>query len=259
MSEAAVEVTGGEKVFGRGSAEEVTALSGVDLTVQPGEFVTLIGSSGCGKSTFLRRIGDLLEPTAGSVTVFGKSAHQARLDQDYGMVFQHAGLFDWRKVAGNIELPLELKGWSKADRSARSREMLDLVKLPDFGGHYHRQLSGGMQQRVSIARALSFEPRLLLLDEPFGALDEMTREHMQGELLRIWRETGTTVVFVTHSIPEAAFLSNRVVVLSPRPGRIHSIVGVDLGERTEDTREDPDFFQATTEIREALRAVEDGS
>ena len=259
MSEAAVEVTGVEKVFGRGSAEEVTALSGVDLTVQPGEFVTLIGSSGCGKSTFLRLIGDLLEPTAGLVTVFGKSAHQARLDQDYGMVFQHAGLFDWRKVAGNIELPLELKGWSKADRAARSREMLDLVKLPDFGGHYPRQLSGGMQQRVSIARALSFEPRLLLMDEPFGALDEMTREHMQGELLRIWRETGTTVVFVTHSIPEAAFLSNRVVVLSPRPGRIHSIVGVDLGERTEDTREDPDFFQATTEIREALRAVEDGS
>ena len=259
MSEAAVEVTGVEKVFGRGSAEEVTALSGVDLTVQPGEFVTLIGSSGWGKSTFLRLIGDLLGPTAGSVTVFGKSAHQARLDQDYGMVFQHAGLFDWRKVAGNIELPLELKGWSKADRSARSREMLDLVKLPDFGGHYPRQLSGGMQQRVSIARALSFEPRLLLMDEPFGALDEMTREHMQGELLRIWRETGTTVVFVTHSIPEAAFLSNRVVVLSPRPGRIHSIVEVDLGERTEDTREDPDFFQATTEIREALRAVEDGS
>jgi len=259
MSEAAVEVTGVEKVFGRGSAEEVTALSGVDLTVQPGEFVTLIGSSGCGKSTFLRLIGNLLEPTAGLVTVFGKSAHQARLDQDYGMVFQHAGLFDWRKVAGNIELPLELKGWSKADRAARSREMLDLVKLPDFGGHYPRQLSGGMQQRVSIARALSFEPRLLLMDEPFGALDEMTREHMQGELLRIWRETGTTVVFVTHSIPEAAFLSNRVVVLSPRPGRIHSIVEVDLGERTEDTREDPDFFQATTEIREALRAVEDGS
>lgn len=259
MSEAAVEVTGVEKVFGSGSAEEVTALSGVDLTVQPGEFVTLIGSSGCGKSTFLRLIGNLLEPTAGLVTVFGKSAHQARLDQDYGMVFQHAGLFDWRKVAGNIELPLELKGWSKADRAARSREMLDLVKLPDFGGHYPRQLSGGMQQRVSIARALSFEPRLLLMDEPFGALDEMTREHMQGELLRIWRETGTTVVFVTHSIPEAAFLSNRVVVLSPRPGRIHSIVGVDLGERTEDTREDPDFFQATTEIREALRAVEDGS
>ena len=259
MNGDAVVVTEVEKVFGRGSAEEVTALSGVDLTIAPGEFVTLIGPSGCGKSTFLRLIGDLLEPTAGSVEVFGKSAHQARMDQDYGMVFQHAGLFDWRKVVANIELPLELRGWSKADRAARSREMLDLVKLPDFGGHYPRQLSGGMQQRVAIARALSFEPRLLLMDEPFGALDEMTREHMQGELLRIWRETDTTVVFVTHSISESAFLSNRVVVLSPRPGRIHSIVEVDLGERTEDTREDPRFFEASTEVREALRAVEDGS
>ncbi|HJL76700.1 MAG: nitrate ABC transporter ATP-binding protein [Acidimicrobiaceae bacterium] len=259
MNGDAVVVTEVEKVFGRGSAEEVTALSGVDLTIAPGEFVTLIGPSGCGKSTFLRLIGDLLEPTAGSVEVFGKSAHQARMDQDYGMVFQHAGLFDWRKVVANIELPLELRGWSKADRAARSREMLDLVKLPDFGGHYPRQLSGGMQQRVAIARALSFEPRLLLMDEPFGALDEMTREHMQGELLRIWRETDTTVVFVTHSISESAFLSNRVVVLSPRPGRIHSIVEVDLGERNEDTREDPRFFEASTEVREALRAVEDGS
>jgi|TARA_Y100000310_G_scaffold95248_1_gene93088 NitT/TauT family transport system ATP-binding protein len=259
MNGDAVVVTEVEKVFGRGSAGEVTALSGVDLTIAPGEFVTLIGPSGCGKSTFLRLIGDLLEPTAGSVEVFGKSAHQARMDQDYGMVFQHAGLFDWRKVVANIELPLELRGWSKADRAARSREMLDLVKLPDFGGHYPRQLSGGMQQRVAIARALSFEPRLLLMDEPFGALDEMTREHMQGELLRIWRETDTTVVFVTHSISESAFLSNRVVVLSPRPGRIHSIVEVDLGERNEDTREDPRFFEASTEVREALRAVEDGS
>ncbi|MDP6492679.1 MAG: ABC transporter ATP-binding protein [Acidimicrobiales bacterium] len=259
MNGDAVVVTEVEKVFGRGSAEEVTALSGVDLTIAPGEFVTLIGPSGCGKSTFLRLIGDLLEPTAGSVEVFGKSAHQARMDQDYGMVFQHAGLFDWRKVVANIELPLELRGWSKADRAARSREMLDLVKLPDFGGHYPRQLSGGMQQRVAIARALSFEPRLLLMDEPFGALDEMTREHMQGELLRIWSETDTTVVFVTHSISESAFLSNRVVVLSPRPGRIHSIVEVDLGERNEDTREDPRFFEASTEVREALRAVEDGS
>ncbi|MBC8364659.1 MAG: ABC transporter ATP-binding protein [Actinobacteria bacterium] len=259
MNGAAVEVMGVEKVFGRGSEEEVTALSGVDLTIAPGEFVTLIGPSGCGKSTFLRLIGNLLEPTAGSVEVFGKSAHQARMDQDYGMVFQHAGLFDWRRVAANIELPLELRGWSKADRSDRSKEMLDLVKLPDFGGHYPRQLSGGMQQRVAIARALSFEPRLLLMDEPFGALDEMTREHMQGELLRIWHETGTTVVFVTHSISESAFLSNRVVVLSPRPGRIHSIVEIGLGERSEDTREDPRFFEASTEVREALRAVEDGS
>ncbi|MBL78376.1 MAG: nitrate ABC transporter ATP-binding protein [Acidimicrobiaceae bacterium] len=255
----AVVASGLDKVFGRGTDAEVAALSGIDLMVQDGEFVSLIGPSGCGKSTLLRLVADLIEPTGGTVTVFDKSAHQARLDQDYGMVFQHAGLFDWRRVAANIELPLELKGWSKADRSRRSREMLDLVKLPDFSRHYPRQLSGGMQQRVSIARALSFEPRLLLMDEPFGALDEMTREHMQGELLRIWRETGTTVMFVTHSIPEAAFLSNRVVVLSPRPGRIHTIVDVDLGERTEETREDPEFFAAATRIREALRAVEDGS
>jgi NitT/TauT family transport system ATP-binding protein len=191
------------------------------------------------------------------VTVFGKPAHAARLDQDYGMVFQHAGLFDWRRVAANIELPLELRGWSRADRTARSAEMLDLVKLTDFGDYYPRQLSGGMQQRVSIARALSFQPKLLLMDEPFGALDEMTREHMQLELLRIWRETGTTVVFVTHSISESTFLSSRVVVLSPRPGRIHSVIDVDLGDRTDETREDPAFFAKATEIREALRADKD--
>ena len=203
------------------------------------------------------RVGDLLTPSVGEVTVFGKPAHAARLDQDYGMVFQHAGLFDWRRVAANIELPLELRGWSRADRTARSAEMLDLVKLTDFGDYYPRQLSGGMQQRVSIARALSFQPKLLLMDEPFGALDEMTREHMQLELLRIWRETGTTVVFVTHSISESTFLSSRVVVLSPRPGRIHSVIDVDLGDRTDETREDPAFFAKATEIREALRADKD--
>ena len=188
--------------------------------------------------------------------MFGKPAHAARLDQDYGMVFQHAGLFDWRRVAANIELPLELRGWSRVDRAARSAEMLELVRLPEFGGYYPRQLSGGMQQRVSIARALSFQPKLLLMDEPFGALDEMTREHMQLELLRIWRETGTTVVFVTHSVSESTFLSSRVVVLSARPGRIHSIVDVDLGDRTDDTREDPAFFAKATEVREALRGRE---
>ena len=201
-------------------------------------------------------IRDRLTPTAGEVEVFGKTANEARLDQDYGMVFQHSGLFDWRDVSANIELPLELKGWSKVDRRKRSREMLELVRLEEFKDHYPRQLSGGMQQRVSIARALSFEPRLLLMDEPFGALDEMTREHMQGELLRIWSETRTTVVFVTHSIPEATFLSNRVVVLSPRPGRISSVIEVGLGDRTDDTRDDPEFFRVATEVREALRAVE---
>ena len=256
-SEAAVVVSGVHKVFNVDSADEVTALSDIDLTIGAGEFVSLIGPSGCGKSTLLRLIGDLLAPSVGEVTVFGKPAHAARLDQDYGMVFQHAGLFDWRRVAANIELPLELRGWSRADRTARSAEMLDLVKLTDFGDYYPRQLSGGMQQRVSIARALSFQPKLLLMDEPFGALDEMTREHMQLELLRIWRETGTTVVFVTHSISESTFLSSRVVVLSPRPGRIHSVIDVDLGDRTDETREDPAFFAKATEIREALRADKD--
>ena len=258
LAEKAVVVDGVDKIFNVGSDSEVSALSDINLTVEAGEFISLIGPSGCGKSTLLRLIGDLLAPTTGALTVFGKSAHEARLDQDYGMVFQHAGLFDWRRVLANIELPLELRGWSKADRSARSAEMLELVRLEDFGGHYPRQLSGGMQQRVSIARALSFQPKLLLMDEPFGALDEMTREHMQLELLRIWRETHTTVVFVTHSVPESAFLSNRVVVLSPRPGRIHSVVDVDLGERSDDTRQDPAFFAKATEIREALRAVEGG-
>ena len=252
-SEVAVVVSGVHKVFNVDSADEVTALSDIDLTIGAGEFVSLIGPSGCGKSTLLRLIGDLLTPSVGEVTVFGKPAHAARLDQDYGMVFQHAGLFDWRRVAANIELPLELRGWSRVDRAARSAEMLELVRLPEFGGHYPRQRSGGMQQRVSIARALSFQPKLLLMDEPFGALDEMTREHMQLELLRIWRETGTTVVFVTHSVSESTFLSSRVVVLSARPGRIHSIVDVDLGDRTDDTREDPAFFAKATEVREALR------
>ncbi|SVD46324.1 uncharacterized protein METZ01_LOCUS399178, partial [marine metagenome] len=188
--EKAVSVESADKVFNSGSDNEVQALLGIDLNVKEGDFISLIGPSGCGKSTLLRLIADLLSPTAGEVKVFGKTANQARLDQDYGMVFQHSGLFDWRDVSANIELPLELKGWSKADRHVRSREMLKLVRLEEFKDYYPRQLSGGMQQRVSIARALSFEPRLLLMDEPFGALDEMTREHMQVELLRIWRETG---------------------------------------------------------------------
>ena len=256
MNAPAVTIRGVDKTFNAGSPEAVHALSGIELDVAPGEFVSLIGPSGCGKSTLLRLIADLLEPTAGSIEVFGKPAMQARLEQDYGMAFQSAGLFEWRKVAANIELPLELMGWSKERRRERSTEMLELVKLPDFGGHYPWQLSGGMQQRVAIARALSFQPQLLLMDEPFGALDEMTREHMQNELLGIVSELDTTVVFVTHSISESAFLSDRVVVLSPRPGRIHSIVDVQLGERSDDTREDPEFFKKATEIREALRAVE---
>ncbi len=255
MSELAVSVRSVSKTFNVGSAEELQALSSIDLEVSRGEFVSLIGPSGCGKSTLLRLIADLLTPTSGDVTVLGKSAERARVEQDYGMAFQSASLFEWRKVAANIELPLELMGWSRADRKARSAEMLELVKLPDFGDSYPWQLSGGMQQRVAIARALSFKPELLLMDEPFGALDEMTREHMQNELLAITAELGTTVVFVTHSISEATFLSDRVVVLSPRPGRVHTVVDVEMSDRSDETREDPEFFNKATQIREALRAV----
>ena len=255
MTNPAVEIKSVTKTFNPGSPEEVQALVDIDLAVAPGEFVSLIGPSGCGKSTLLRLVADLLHPSGGSIEVFGKPAAQARTDQDYGMAFQSAGLFEWRKVAANIELPLELMGWSKEDRRSRSTEMLELVKLAEFGGRYPWQLSGGMQQRVAIARALSFKPQLLLMDEPFGALDEMTREHMQNELLGITAELGTTVVFVTHSISEAAFLSDRVVVLSPRPGKVHSIIDVALGDRDDDTREEPEFFSKATDIREALREV----
>ena len=253
----AVVVNGVSKVFNTGKSAQVDALHGIDLTIEPGEFVSLIGPSGCGKSTLLRLIANLTEPTAGSITVNGKPSKQARLDQDYGMAFQQAGLFEWRTVAKNIELPLELKGWDRAKRRARALEMLDLVKLPEFAHHMPWQLSGGMQQRIAIARALAAHPPLLLMDEPFGALDEMTREHMQAELLRICKETNSTVVFVTHSIPEAVYLSNRVVVMSPRPGRITDIIEVPLGSsRDDDTRETGDFFSKITEVREALRGAE---
>jgi NitT/TauT family transport system ATP-binding protein len=229
----------------------------VDLSVAAGEFVSLIGPSGCGKSTLLRLVAHLIDPTTGDIRVNGKPASQARLEQEYGMAFQQAGLFEWRSVVKNVELPLELKGWDKGARRQRAMEMLQLVKLGDFAEHRPWQLSGGMQQRVAIARALAAHPPLLLMDEPFGALDEMTREHMQAELLRICAETGTSVVFVTHSIPEAVYLSDRVVVMSPRPGRIIHIVDVELGDRRDvDTREDAAFFKKITEVREALRGHE---
>ncbi|MBA3429698.1 MAG: ABC transporter ATP-binding protein [Actinobacteria bacterium] len=250
-SAAAVTISGLEKTFAKGGT---TALVDIELELRPGEFVSLIGPSGCGKSTLLRIIGDLVEPTRGTVHVGGKTAHQARLDRDYGMVFQEAVLYDWRTVAKNITLPLELAGWSRARRVERTKEMVDLVELSGFESHHPWQLSGGMQMRVAIARALSFDPKLLLMDEPFGALDEMTRERLNLELLRIWEASRSTVVFVTHSITEAVFLSTRVVVMSPRPGRIAAVVDVDLPQpRTADTREEPRFFELATELRELLR------
>ena len=244
------------KTFTTGEARTV-ALSDISLDIQRGEFVSLIGPSGCGKSTLLRTIGDLTAPSSGTVLVNGKPATQARLDRDYGMVFQAPVLFDWRTVEENVQLPLELFGQDRATRTGRAREMLDLVGLSDFGKHHPYQLSGGMQQRVAIARALTFSPALLLMDEPFGALDEMTRERMNSELLAIWQRTGITVVFVTHSIPEAVFLSSRVVVMSARPGRITHVMDVDLERpRGVDTRESPRYFELITAVREALRAGE---
>jgi NitT/TauT family transport system ATP-binding protein len=248
-----VAISGLTKTFPKGN---VTALQGIDLQIEPGEFVSLIGPSGCGKSTLLRVIGDLIKPSAGTIEVNGKSAHQARLDHDYGMVFQDSVLFDWRSVAKNVSLPLEMLGLDRAKRKARVEEMLSLVELQGFGDHYPWQLSGGMQMRVAIARALSFEPALLLMDEPFGALDEMTRERLNIELLELWRRMESTVVFVTHSISEAVFLSTRVVVMSPRPGRIAGVVNIDLPQpRSVDTREDPRYFEHVTEVRELLRGV----
>ena len=253
--EAVVSLAGVTKSFATGG---VTALQDIDLEVGRGEFVSLIGPSGCGKSTLLRVIGDLTQPSAGVALVNGKPAPRARLDRDYGIVFQAAVLYDWRTVAKNIALPLELLKWDRGKRNARVAEMVELVELTGFEGHYPWQLSGGMQQRVAIARALSFSPALLLMDEPFGALDEMTRERLNLELLRIWAETGSTVVFVTHSISEAVFLSTRVVVMSPRPGRIAGVVPIDLPQpRGVLTREDPRFFELVTEVRELLHAVEE--
>ncbi len=254
-----VEIAGVSKVFTpRGSsAGRVEALVGIDLDVAAGEFISLIGPSGCGKSTLLRIIGDLTPPTGGTVTVNGKSAHQARLDRDYGMVFQAPILFDWRTVQGNVELPLEILGVGGAERAKRAAEHLALVELADFAGHYPWQLSGGMQQRVAIARALALDPAILLMDEPFGALDEMTRERMNLELLKIWDRTETTVVFVTHSIAEAVFLSTRVVVMSARPGRIEAVIDIDLPrERNVETREMDAYFRLVTAVREALRGGE---
>ena len=253
--EVAVEIVDVGRVFAARRGAGVTALDQVSLRVGAGEFVSLIGPSGCGKSTLLRLIADLDAPSSGTVSVFGKTARQARLDQDYGIAFQQAGLLPWRTVRENIELPLQLHGVGRAARRARASELIELVGLGDFGDKHPDQLSGGMQQRVAIARSLAESPRLLLMDEPFGALDEMTRERMQTELARLRSETGAAVVFVTHSIPEAVYLSDRVVVMSPRPGRIVQILDTRLGagqERTDALREDTHFFERVSAVREAL-------
>jgi len=242
----------GKSFSGRTGATE--ALRAVSLSVDAGEFISVIGPSGCGKSTLLRIVGDLVEPTSGVARVNGKSARQARLDRDYGIVFQTPVLYDWRTVLENVQLPLELAGRPRQERDARPLALLRLVGLEDFRGHFPWQLSGGMQQRVSIARALALSPSILLMDEPFGALDEMTRERLNLELLQVWSKSAATALFVTHSIAEAVFLSSRVVVMSPRPGAIDRIVDIDLPRPRQDKiRAHPRFFELVTTVRESLR------
>ncbi len=248
-----VSITSVNKTFKSGASQTI-ALQDINLQIEQGEFISLIGPSGCGKSTLLRIIGDLISPSNGTVLVNGKPAPQARVNREYGIVFQAPVLFDWRSVEKNVQLPLEIMGKSPQERAQRANEMLELVELNGFQKHYPYQLSGGMQQRVSIARALSFNPQLLLMDEPFGALDEITRERLNAELLDIWSRTKTTIVFVTHSIPEAVFLSTRVVVMSARPGRITQIIPIDLPQpRNFDTRESARYYELITQVREGLR------
>ncbi|WP_422369644.1 ABC transporter ATP-binding protein [Pelagibius sp.] len=233
----------------------VYALSEVNLTINAGDFVSFIGPSGCGKTTLLRVIADLEHQTAGAISVNGVSPEEARRDRAYGYVFQAPALYPWRTVERNVMLPLEIMGMSSAERQERAARYLDLVNLGGFEKKFPWQLSGGMQQRVSIARALSFEPELLLMDEPFGALDEITRDHLNEQLLRLWERTGKTVVFVTHSIPEAVFLSSKIVVMSPRPGRIIDIIDCNLPpDRSLDSRESNEFAEIAHRVREGLRA-----
>ncbi|RYC31816.1 ABC transporter ATP-binding protein [Lichenibacterium minor] len=250
----AVEARDLSLVFDTGDGP-VHALSHVDLAIRPGEFVSLIGPSGCGKTTLLRVIADLESATSGSIAVKGMGPREARLKRSYGYVFQAPALYPWRSVARNVALPLEIMGFPKEERRRRVAAGLDLVDLGGFGGKFPWQLSGGMQQRASIARALSFDPDLLLMDEPFGALDEIVRDKLNAQLLRLWHRTGKTVVFVTHSIPEAVFLSTRIVVMSPRPGRIHDVVECGFPpDRTLDIRETPAFLGVAHRVREGLRA-----
>jgi NitT/TauT family transport system ATP-binding protein len=233
----------------------VYALSNVDLAVSEGDFVSFIGPSGCGKTTLLRVIADLEQPTGGSISVNGVSPREARLSRDYGYVFQAPALLPWRTVEDNVKLPLEVMGLSAAERQERAAKNLALVNLGGFEKKYPWQLSGGMQQRASIARALSFDPKLMLMDEPFGALDEIVRDKLNDQLLNLWRATRKTVVFVTHSIPEAVYLSTRIVVMSPRPGRVTDVIDCDLPrDRTLDIRETPEFLRIAQRVREGLRA-----
>jgi NitT/TauT family transport system ATP-binding protein len=234
---------------------DVVALSDVNLTINKGEFVSFIGPSGCGKTTFLRTIADLERPTSGTLTVNGTSAEEARKNRSYGYVFQAAALYPWRTIEKNVALPLEIMGYSASEQAERIKRTMELVNLAGFEKKYPWQLSGGMQQRASIARALSFDADLLLMDEPFGALDEIVRDHLNSELLKLWARTEKTICFVTHSIPEAVYLSTKIVVMSPRPGRVTDVIESTLpNERPLDIRETPQFLEIAARVRDGLRA-----
>jgi NitT/TauT family transport system ATP-binding protein len=234
---------------------DVVALSDVNLTIDKGEFVSFIGPSGCGKTTFLRTIADLERPTSGTLTINGQTPDQARKSRAYGYVFQAPALYPWRTIEKNVALPLEIMGFSRAERDDRIARSLELVNLTGFAQKFPWQLSGGMQQRASIARALAFDADLLLMDEPFGALDEIVRDHLNSELLKLWSATGKTIAFVTHSIPEAVYLSTKIVVMSPRPGRVTDIIESDLpADRPLDVRETPEFLRLAARVRDGLRA-----
>jgi NitT/TauT family transport system ATP-binding protein len=252
-ADAVIEISGLSLRFDTGDGP-VHALSDISLRIGSGEFVSFIGPSGCGKTTLLRAVADLESPTSGSIRVNGMSPREARATRAYGYVFQAPALYPWRTVARNIALPLEIMGFSRTERETRVAKGLELVNLSGFGGKYPWQLSGGMQQRASIARALSFDPDLLLMDEPFGALDEIVRDMLNQQLLRLWDVTGKTVLFVTHSIPEAVFLSTHIVVMSPRPGRIHDVIECNFPrDRALDIRETPEFLAVANRVRQGLR------
>ena len=240
----------------KAGGQEVTALRGVSLDIEKGEFISLLGPSGCGKTTLLRIVADLLKPSSGQVLIDGDTPKAARLAKKYGMVFQSPVLYEWSSVQKNVELPLELMKLKKEERAARAKAMLELVGLQDFMEHYPQRLSGGMQQRVGIARALALQPEILLMDEPFSALDEFTKEKLQEDLLKIWRKTNKTVLFVTHNISEAVFLSDRICVLSPHPGRLSAVIPVDLPRpRTAKMRGEPEFAALVAKVRDSFEGV----
>lgn len=256
MSMPEIQIKNISMVYPVNNGENIVALNDVSLDIREGEFVSLLGPSGCGKTTLLRIIADLLQPTSGSISILGQTPGEIRKQQKYGIVFQNPVLYDWRTVRKNICLPMEIMGVPKKERTKRIDNMLELVGLQEFGHKYPFELSGGMQQRVGIARALALDPDFLLMDEPFSALDEFTREKLNEDLLKIWSKTNKTVIFVTHNIPESVFLSDRVVVLSPHPGRLSAVIDIDLPRPREGhLRETPEFFSLVAKIRRSFEGV----